>query len=83
MLSPAVMFIEGAIESLKTVPDFIAKSQRDELNSLGPVRAQAAGATGLTDDFAAGYMLGLQTARTVLQGSAVLAMKGVKPSDLL
>ena len=83
MLSPAVMFIEAAIDDLKNVPQFIADSQKRELVSLGAPRAQKAGASGLTPDFTAGYMLGLQTARVILAGSAALVIKGVNSKDVL
>jgi hypothetical protein len=83
MLSPAVMFIESAIDDLKNVPQFIADSQKRELTSLGAARAQKAGASGLTPDFTAGYVLGLQTARIILAGSAALVTKGVDPKDVL
>ena len=83
MLSPAVMFIETAIKSPVAVPEWLIQSQLKELNSLGPTRAQQAGASGLTDDFRAGYQLGLATARVILAGSAALVLKGVKPGDVL
>lgn len=83
MLSPAVMFIEQAIGNLKDIPEFIAKSQAKELNSLGDKRAEKAGASGLTDDFLAGYVLGLQTARVILAGSPLLALAHIKPDDVL
>jgi hypothetical protein len=83
MLSPAVMFIESAIDDLKNVPQNIADSQKRELYSLGDARAEKAGASGVTTDFTAGYVLGLQTARVILAGSAALVMKGVDPKDVL
>jgi len=83
MLSPAVMFIESAIDDLENVPQNIADSQKRELYSLGDARAQKAGASGVTTDFTAGYVLGLQTARIILADSAVLATNGVDPKDVL
>ena len=86
MLAPAVMFIESAIDTMKSpdyMPEWLQESQLKELNSLGAARAQKVGASGLTDDFRAGYELGLATARTILGGSPLLAVKGIKPSDLL
>ena len=82
-LSPAVMFIESAIDSLKTADPQMLASQAKELHSLGDARAQMVGATGITSDFQAGYKLGLQTARMVLCGSVALVRKGVKPDDVL
>jgi hypothetical protein len=82
-LSPAVMFIESAIDSLKSADSQMLASQAKELNSLGDARAQMVGASGITPDFQAGYKLGLQTARMALRGSPVLVIKGIKPEDLL
>lgn len=83
MLSPAVMFIESAIDDLKNVPEFIAQSQIKELNSLGPARAKEAGASDLNNDFRAGYALGLQVARIILAGSPLLALANVKAKNVL
>lgn len=83
MLSPAAMQIESAADCLKDVSTFVRISQLKELRSFGDVRAQAIGATGLSDDFKKGYELGLQTARVVLMMSGQLVQKGVKASDLL
>ena len=86
MLAPAVMFIEQAIDTMKSpdyMPQWLQESQRKELNSLGPARAQKAGASGLTDDFRVGYELGLATARTILAESPLLALNGIKPGDVL
>jgi hypothetical protein len=86
MLAPAVMFIESAIDWMKKLdymPDWLKESQQKELNSLGPARAQLAGASGMTEDFSAGYALGLATARMILAGSPLLAMKKINPKDLL
>jgi hypothetical protein len=82
-LSPAVMFIESAIDSLKSADSQMLASQAKELNSLGDARAQQVGASGITPDLLAGYQIGLQTARMVLCGSPLLVLKGVKPEDLL
>ena len=82
MLSPPVMMIEMAADSLKDVPEWLQDSQRRELYSFGPGRASKLGAT-LSDDFRIGYELGLATARTILRGSAVLALAKVKPEDVL
>lgn len=83
MQIPAAMFIESAADSLKTLTDFVRKDQQKELSSFGDVRAQAIGASGLSDDFRKGYELGLQTARTVVAGSAALIIKGVDPKEVL
>lgn len=86
MLSPAVMFIESAIDLMKKpdyMPDWLRQSQRKELLGIGDSRAIRAGATGLTGDFLAGYELGLATARVVLAGSPALVLKGINPKDVL
>jgi hypothetical protein len=83
MQSPAVMFIESAIDMLKDVPEFIANSQVNELKSLGDARARRVGASGVTDDFTAGYVLGLQTARVIIMSSVEIRIKGVNPDDVL
>jgi hypothetical protein len=83
MLSPAVMQIEVAADSLQDLNSFVRVSQIKELQSFGDVRAQAIGASGLSDDFKKGYELGLETARTVLKMSGLLVMKNVKSEDLL
>ena len=83
MLSPAVMFIESAADSLKDTPEWLRESQQKELTSFGDSRAQQIGASGLSDDFRKGYELGLQTARSVIAVSAVLVAGAVNPSDVL
>lgn len=77
MISPSVMFIEMGADLLKSVPDFIAASQRKELQSFGEVRVQQQiGASGLTLDFQKGYELGLATARAVIAMSPAAAKGG-------
>jgi hypothetical protein len=66
MQSPAAMFIEAAAEGLKNVPAWLRESQLKELHSFGDARAQALGATGVSEDFKKGYELGLQTGRVLL-----------------
>ena len=73
MLSPPVMMIEMAADSLKDVPEWLQDSQRRELYSFGPGRASKLGAT-LSDDFRIGYELGLATARTILSQAAGLPL---------
>jgi hypothetical protein len=82
MISPSVMFIEMGADGLKTVPDWLSNAQRKELHSFGDVRAQALGATGLSEDFQKGYELGLATARAVIATSPA-AIKGGDPGDIL
>ena len=82
MLSPAAMMIEAAADALPNVKQSMRDSQQRELSSFGDVRAQKLGASGLSDDFRKGYELGLQTARTVLAGSPLLALSNIKPGDV-
>jgi hypothetical protein len=84
MQTPAVMFIESAVDSFKDPKyDKLKASQQQELTSFGDYRAQQLGATGLSNDFRKGYELGLSTARVILAGSAALVLKGITPSDVL
>jgi hypothetical protein len=86
MISPAVMFIESAADSLKRKDpkqQWLFDSQQKELTSFGDERAKELHATGISDDFRKGYELGLQTARVILAGSVALGLKGVKPDDVL
>lgn len=82
MTSPSVMFIEMAADRLKTVPDWLALSQRKELQTFGDYRAKAIGATGVSDDFIRGYELGLSTARVIISMS-VAAVVGGTPDQIL
>jgi hypothetical protein len=82
-VAPAAMFIEGAADSLKSADPRMLSAQTKELQSFGPGRAQALGATDVSNDFQLGYQLGLQTARQILLGSPQLAMKGINPDSLL
>lgn len=68
------MFIESAQDMLKTLDKWTRDDQKKELKFA---------VAGASDDFAAGYELGLQTARAILAGSPALVLKGVKPSDVL
>lgn len=83
MQAPPAMNIEMAADSMKNLNEFVRESQMKELNSFGDARAQAIGATGLSEDFKKGYELGLQTARSVLLMSGTLVVHNVKPEDLL
>lgn len=83
MISPSVMMIEAAVDSFKSLPQWLRESQQNELTSFGDDRAKQLGATGLSDDFRKGYELGLNTARTVLATSVTLELKEVEASDVL
>ena len=78
MVSPAVMFIETAADSLKDRQPWLVASQLSELQSFGDERAEEIGATGLTDDFKKGYELGLQTARVLLMGMPAAVLNKVE-----
>ena len=83
MQIPAAMFIESAADGLKDLAPFARRDQLRELASFGNVRAHNIGATGLSNDFEIGYLLGLQTARVILSMNGLLAMKGIDSRDLL
>jgi hypothetical protein len=83
MQIPAAMFIESAADDLSKLPDSVRADQLKELASFGDARATQIGASGLSDDFKAGYTLGLQVARTMLAQSAALAIANINPDDLL
>lgn len=64
MIAPATMFIETAIDELKSPETFagqewVLQAQRKELECAVP---------NVSDDFRAGYELGVQTARVLLAG---------------
>jgi len=82
MLSPAAMFIEMGADGLKSLPAWLAESQRMELRSFGDVRAQQLGATGLSDDLVKGYELGLATARALIASSPAASLGG-HPDQIL
>ena len=82
-VAPNAEQIETAADSLKSADQKMLQAQAKELISFGPGRAEALGASSLTEDFQLGYTLGLQTARTVLAGSVALALKDVDPKDVL
>lgn len=66
MVIPSVMMIEIAIDTFQEIPQDMREKQLRELHTLGDIRAQEFGASGLSNDFELGYELGLQTARTML-----------------
>jgi hypothetical protein len=73
---PAAMDIYSAQDSLKAgdLPDWMKKDQRKELQSAVPE---------VSDDMAAGYELGLQTARVIIFGSAEVNLKKADPAKIL
>lgn len=83
MLVPAAMHLEAAADMLKSVPQWVRDDQQKELSCFGDARAQALGASGLSDDFRKGYELGIQTARAIIAGSAELLLHGANPNNVL
>jgi hypothetical protein len=83
MQIPAAMFIESAANQIHKLSDFARRDQLKELESFGDSRATQLGASGLSDDFKAGYTLGLQVARTMLATNAQLTIAGIKTDELL
>jgi hypothetical protein len=82
---PAAENVEGAADSLRTLPDRVKQDQRKEL--LEAIGQDTAGKLGLSwpvsEEAVTGYQLGLQTARMILAGSAELIRKGVDPAKVL
>lgn len=73
MIAPAAMFIEAAADQLKSPNAFaghewLLESQRKELASAVP---------GASDEFRAGYELGVQTARVLLSGMPAAVLNKV------
>jgi hypothetical protein len=83
MQIPSAMFIESAADSLKAGKTAGHDDQQRELSEFGDVRAQAIGASGLSNDFRRGYELGLETAREMIFTNVALRRKGVVPEDVL
>lgn len=84
MMAPSAMLIEAAAQSVKGSDNGEILVQQDrELTAFGGKRAQALGASGLSDDFRLGYMLGLATARTALRMQPRIVQAGLNPGDLL
>ena len=85
MIVPAAMNIESAVDSFKTVPEWVAKDQLKELHSaIGADTAKRMGIQyPLTLEFAAGYQLGIQTARAIIAGSVEVLTKGADPQNIL
>jgi hypothetical protein len=83
MQVPAAMFIESAADTLKALPEWIRTDEVKELRSFGDARAKQLGATGVSTDFEAGYVLGLQVARVILATNIALEKAGVDPQTLL
>ena len=83
MIVPSAEILEETQESGWPVPEPTANLQLEELDSFGPFRAQKLGASSLTPDFILGYVFGLQVARTMIAGSAALALAHVDPNEVL
>jgi hypothetical protein len=80
MVIPAAMFIEMAAQALVYGAEGDAAaiaSEKKELASFGDSRAQSLGATGLSNDFQLGYLLGLETARVLLAQMPAAVKAGV------
>jgi hypothetical protein len=77
-------------EDYPALNTFMLESQLKELDAFGHGRLIYLRAIklpdslyGMPDDFRLGYLLGVQTARMVLLGSAALALKGLEAKDIL
>jgi|FreactTroBogLake_1042271.scaffolds.fasta_scaffold02908_1 hypothetical protein len=83
MQIPAAMFIESAVDSVKAITDFQRRAQLSELHEVGDQALKGMGASGINDDVAAGYLLGLQTARVMIMTNAKIQLAGLVPGDIL
>lgn len=98
MIIPPAEDIEGAMDTVcdkdtvyPSANELVIQDELEELDAFGPGRADTVKAKiakfpskdGLTQDFQAGYVLGLQTARTMLVFSIQLVKAGIKPEDIL
>ena len=85
MVIPAVMFIESAIDVLKTRDANHVGRELKEFDSLGLRLADVQTRIGdlVLSDAQKGYLIGLETARVILAGSALLLKAGIDPEQLL
>jgi hypothetical protein len=89
MQVPAVMFIEMAADRLTSetqqtnLVKWVRTHQMTELESFGDERAKKLGASGISNDFARGYELGLETARVVITGNVDIRLKSINPDNVL
>jgi hypothetical protein len=81
MIVPAAMDIYSGAAMLKEMPEQWREDQHKELRSAMPtlVREYGVDQTSFED----GYEMGLATARTILQGSVELRLKGCDPEKIL
>jgi hypothetical protein len=98
-IAPAEMFIESAADGLSKADPKMLAAEIAEITSFGSVRMASAFAVvepslqdvadqcdpnqSLAIFMAAGYLLGLQTARAILMDNPQLAVKGIKSDSLL
>ncbi len=78
MISPSVMLIEMAMDSMKKREQWLIESETSEFNSLGPTRKQQIVEAAGGDPMLAGYLLGLETARMYLAGNPDAVQAGVE-----
>jgi hypothetical protein len=83
MVIPNAETIEQAASQILGLPVSQVGDQIRELREFGDGRERKIGAPGITADFCNGYTLGLQTARTMMANSAVLAVANVDPNQIL
>ena len=74
MIVPNAETIEGATDHLKTLPPAIEADQLKEL--------RAAMGSKYTEEMGAGYLLGLETARSMIRTSTVIALSNVRFDDV-
>ena len=84
MQIPEAGLIEQAVVEVKSLTDFERKDQLKELHAVGDGRVQEIGVTKIdSKDFQLGYLLGVQTARKMVEQSTALILAKVNPADVL
>jgi len=85
MQVPAAMFVESALDGMKSVPLKVLADQVQELRTaMGQATCDRLNVSyPLSPDFVSAYNLGLQVARVMIQGSVKLAMSNINPEEVL
>lgn len=77
MQIPSAGFIEIAVDQVKAMSSAGSLALKDQQRELEEAKGT------VSDDFSAGYALGVQVARVLIETSPLLAIKGVKAEDVL
>jgi hypothetical protein len=74
MVIPAAMNVESAVDMLKVIDKAVIDDQLKELRE---------GLPGVNNDIEKGYLLGLQTARSVIRGNVAIGLAGIDAENIL